>query len=179
MELECRDGSRIWTETNVSVLRNPGGEPIGFAGVTRDVSQRKRQQEELRAKETHFGDVLRMAGKVAFVQLDLCDTGASIVYFSPGSEQIFGYGSEEAIGKPIAAIHLAEDVPALPEVFKTLRQTKSALTMDTTLLRKSGDRFRALVSIHPVMDDKGDLTSALYVAIDLADVVEMRQGSVV
>ncbi len=51
MELEvvCRNGSTIWTETKASILRNEEGRPAGILGVSRDITERKRAEAELRA----------------------------------------------------------------------------------------------------------------------------------
>ena len=41
------DGTRYVVETNASLLRNSKGQPIGFRGTTRDVTDRVKAQEEL------------------------------------------------------------------------------------------------------------------------------------
>jgi diguanylate cyclase (GGDEF)-like protein/PAS domain S-box-containing protein/putative nucleotidyltransferase with HDIG domain len=45
-EMYCKDGSTIWTEMNMTFLRDPEGKPIGILGVTRDISERKKAEEE-------------------------------------------------------------------------------------------------------------------------------------
>jgi PAS domain S-box-containing protein len=46
------DGTRMYVESNVSLIRDAEGRPIGFRGVSRDVTERKRAEEALRqAKE--------------------------------------------------------------------------------------------------------------------------------
>lgn len=52
MDLMCADGSVLPTETTVSLLRDGEGRPTGFLGVTRDISRRKRAEEERLALET-------------------------------------------------------------------------------------------------------------------------------
>jgi PAS domain-containing protein len=50
MEIEQirKDGSTVWTEVRVTVMRTPDGTPIGFLGITRDISKRKAAEEALR-----------------------------------------------------------------------------------------------------------------------------------
>jgi diguanylate cyclase (GGDEF)-like protein/PAS domain S-box-containing protein len=48
-EVYRKDGSTIWTEMSMIFLRNADGQPTGILGVTRDISERKRADEE-RAK---------------------------------------------------------------------------------------------------------------------------------
>jgi PAS domain S-box-containing protein len=46
LELTCKDGSRVWTEVKISFLRDSDGRPVGFLGVTRDITERKRAEVE-------------------------------------------------------------------------------------------------------------------------------------
>ena len=48
LELEqyCKDGSTIWTELKVTGLRDPDGRLVGILGVTRDITERKRMEDE-------------------------------------------------------------------------------------------------------------------------------------
>ena len=43
----CKDGHTIWVEIKTAFLRNQEGEPIGIQGISRDISERKRMEEEL------------------------------------------------------------------------------------------------------------------------------------
>ena len=42
-----KDGSQFWAETSIVVVRNESGEPVGFANIVRDVSERRQAQEAL------------------------------------------------------------------------------------------------------------------------------------
>ena len=46
LEMRCKDGSTIWTEMNMMFMRDSDGRPVGIQGVTRDISERKRAEEE-------------------------------------------------------------------------------------------------------------------------------------
>ena len=47
LQLRCKDGTLVWTESKMSFLRDEDGRPTGGIGVTRDITQRKRMEEEL------------------------------------------------------------------------------------------------------------------------------------
>jgi len=51
MELEhrCKDGSTVWLEVNMSVLRDAGGYPTGLMGVSRDITERKHAEQRVEA----------------------------------------------------------------------------------------------------------------------------------
>ena len=44
-----KDGSRMWASVTITALRNPEGELIGFAKVTRDLTERREAEESRRA----------------------------------------------------------------------------------------------------------------------------------
>jgi PAS domain S-box-containing protein len=48
LEMYCKDGSTIWTEMNMTFLRDSDGKPVGIQGTTRDITERKRAEEALR-----------------------------------------------------------------------------------------------------------------------------------
>jgi PAS domain S-box-containing protein/putative nucleotidyltransferase with HDIG domain len=45
--LRRRDGSTLWVDTTVTVMRDPDGRPVQFLGVLRDVTERKRAEEQV------------------------------------------------------------------------------------------------------------------------------------
>ena len=47
LELNCKDGSTVWTEAKITALRDPDGQAVGILGVTRDITEHKRAEEEL------------------------------------------------------------------------------------------------------------------------------------
>lgn len=47
LEMLCKGGDTVWVEVRVSLLRNDQNEPAGVLGVTRDISERKKAEEEL------------------------------------------------------------------------------------------------------------------------------------
>ncbi len=59
-ELIKKDGSRCYVETSVSIRRDPEGEPIGFQGIARDVTERKKAEEEKAKLEAQLQQALKM-----------------------------------------------------------------------------------------------------------------------
>jgi len=60
LELEAynKDGSTTWIEVVASFQRDAEGQPIGILGVTRNISERKRAEQELRCKEEQLQEAL-------------------------------------------------------------------------------------------------------------------------
>ena len=138
----------------------------------RDVEVRRQRtlaEEALHESEERLRAIFEAAKDVSFIITDLAGTEARITEFSPGAEHIFGYQREEVIGKPLAILHLPEDVANFAASIQALREGKSGLTTETVLARKSGETFPALLTLYPLVDDNGDLNSVLGVTIDITE----------
>src|SRR5208283_2970275 len=48
LEMMRKDGTTVWTEVNISVIRNENQQPVGILGVTRDITERKKAEEKLK-----------------------------------------------------------------------------------------------------------------------------------
>ncbi|NVL89888.1 MAG: PAS domain S-box protein [Desulfobacterales bacterium] len=130
-------------------------------------NERKSSEEALRESEVRLRTIFEAADNVSFIMTDLAGKEAHILEFSPGAERMFGYDREEVIGKPVAMLHLPEDVARFPEVIEAMRQRKAGFTGESTLVRKSGERFPALFTTYPIFDAEGNMTTALGVSIDI------------
>ncbi len=60
LELCCKDGSFVWTESKMSFLREASGTPSGVIGVTRDISAWKKTQEALHRSEDRLRQAQRL-----------------------------------------------------------------------------------------------------------------------
>lgn len=67
LELEetCKDGSTVWTETTFTPLRDEEGRMVGILGITRDISERKRAEEELRRQMARVNLLNQIARAIA------------------------------------------------------------------------------------------------------------------
>lgn len=81
-------------------MRDSSGEIIGLCGIARDITQRKKIEEALRASEERFRSVAQTAADA----IVLADGDAKIIFFNQAAEEVFGYGEEEILGKPLALL---------------------------------------------------------------------------
>jgi PAS domain S-box-containing protein len=81
-----KDGSLVWVNNTVSVIRRPDGEPFGVLAVTLDVTRRREAEAELRKSEESLRLATESAGMASW-ELDLeTMTGE----WSPNRFDLFG-----------------------------------------------------------------------------------------
>lgn len=124
---------------------------------------------ELRQSETRLRAVFESAENVSFVITDAQDPEPHIIEISPGAESIFGYKRAELIGKPVSILHQPEDVAQFPKAHKDMREGKKGFSGEMMLIRKSGERFPALFTMFPLLDETGQMYAALGISVDMSE----------
>ncbi len=95
-----KDGARFWADVVITPIRDARGTLLGFAKVTRDLTERQRAEEAIRASEEQF----RTLAVTASDAIISADSHGDITYFNPGAERIFGYALQEVRGKPLTVL---------------------------------------------------------------------------
>ena len=125
-------------------------------------------QLQLASRERTQRAILRAASNVSFIITDAKEPEPSILEFSPGAEQIFGYTRDEMLGRFVSVLHLPEDVAQFPDVLRNMREGKPGFSGETRLVRKSGEVFPAMFSTYPLFDEKEMMYAALGVSLDIS-----------
>ncbi|MDD1654337.1 MAG: PAS domain S-box protein [Methanomicrobiales archaeon] len=132
-----------------------------------EVADRKRAEQALRIREAHLTAIFEAALRVAYIITSIEGTRTTILDFSPGAEHTFGYRKDEVVGKPVALIHLPEDIERLAAYQEKMQKKGVEYSGELTMVRKSGERFPVLFSMYPLPSSDGILTRAVCVAIDI------------
>jgi len=95
LELEqvCKDGSTVWTEVKVGLLRDQDNRPVAILGVGRDISERKRAEDALRESERRFRTLSEAASEGIVIHKK-----GRILDASQRFAEMFGYEVSEVIG---------------------------------------------------------------------------------
>ncbi|PKK86487.1 MAG: hypothetical protein CVT48_01060, partial [Thermoplasmata archaeon HGW-Thermoplasmata-1] len=132
-----KDGTPLQTEVNVApVFVN--GKFKGIQATMRDVTERKKMEEELRHSEERF----RAIAENSFDLIFTVDESLKVTYVSPSIEKMSGYKSEEVVGRNI--VDMMQDL-GISEPSKIVEETLAAAMgggetkgMEMSLVRKDG-----------------------------------------
>jgi len=108
-KMMTKDGREIDVEASGAMLRNVRGKPVGVVSVVKDITERKRMQEDLLLKESALEHSINA---IAF-----SDMGGNITYLNQACLQLWGGGSkEELLGKPYWKLLEVESEELLKEI---------------------------------------------------------------
>jgi two-component system NtrC family sensor kinase len=132
-----KDGTHGFAETSISLLRNDKGETIGFRGVGRDISDRKRAEERLRQSEENYR-VLFDSSVIGTIVVD-AET-LRVVMANQATARMFGFGSPEEVrgADPLEFIHPEDRKEILELAGKGLFEQNSHQTYNVRAMTKDG-----------------------------------------
>jgi PAS domain S-box-containing protein len=139
------------------------------------VQQRTSQLEEanflLREQAENLASIYQALDSVGLIVFNLEERDARIDIFSAGAEKLFGYRQDKAIGQSIILIYPPEDRAVIADQVQRLRQGQAMQSFDMTLMRQSGARFPAVVSIHPFARHEDQFTKAVGAFRDISELM--------
>ena len=141
-ELEHRvrraDGGLGWTLSRAVPLLGPAGETREWFGVARDMTARRETEEALRTSEERLRLIVENVQDYAIFTTDPDDV---IDTWLPGAANVFGWSSEEAVGRPAAMTFTPEDCAAgVPEAELETARSQGAAPNVRWHLRKDSSR---------------------------------------
>ncbi len=162
-----KDATTVWVAIKTTLLRNPAAEMVGFLGLASDITARKEAEETRRrvAAIVESSDDA-IVGKT----LD-----GIITSWNAAAERLFGYSTEEAVGKHITLIIPLEFYQEENEIIGKLRQGIRIQHYETVRQRKDGRLIEVSLSISPVKDDTGNIIGAAKIARDISERREVER----
>ena len=101
-----KDGTRFWCHVVIDPIRDSAGGLIGFAKVTRDMTEQRAAEQTLKQSEQQFRLLVQSVTDYAIYMLDAQGRVSS---WNLGAQRIKGYAPEEVIGQHFSLFYTAED----------------------------------------------------------------------
>jgi len=168
-----KDGSRFWALVVIDAVYDERGQIVGFAKVTRDLTERQMAQQHLLESERRYRGLIEAVVDYAIYQLD---PQGLVTSWNPGAQRIKGYSADEIIGRHFSVFYTKEDRAAgVPE--QALRAaTRGKYEAEAWRVRKNGDKFFASVIIDPIHDESGELLGFAKVTRDITERLEAQEA---
>ncbi|HEX8849889.1 MAG TPA: PAS domain S-box protein [Gemmatimonadaceae bacterium] len=162
-----KDGSRFWGNVVITALRDSSGRLLGFAKVTRDLTERRAAEDALRLSEERFRLLVTSVKDYAIFMLD---PDGFVATWNEGAEHAKGYRAEEIIGKHFSIFYPPEKVAErFPDYELSEAVRVGRFEDEGWRIRKDGSRFWANVVITALRDGEGKLVGFGKVTRDLTE----------
>ena len=162
-----KDGSRFWAHVVIDPIYDEHGTLLGYAKITRDVTERRKAEEALRESEQRFR--LLVQGVTDYAIYMLSPEGV-VTNWNVGAERIKGYSYNEIVGQHFSRFYTDEDRLAGVPV-RALGKAAEAGRYESEgwRVRKDGTRFGAHVVVDAVRDEEGELLGFAKITRDLTE----------
>ncbi|WP_106804464.1 PAS domain-containing sensor histidine kinase [Pseudomonas sp. S5D5] len=168
-----KDGTRLWALVIIDPIRAEDGSLIGFAKVTRDLTERRAAEQALRQSEQQFSLLVQGVTDYALYMLD---PNGIITTWNAGAQRIKGYEPAEVIGRHYSMFFQADDVANhVPQRALATVVSEGRYEGQGWRVRKDGTRFLVHVVIDPIRNEQGELIGYAKITRDVTESVQAQQ----
>jgi PAS domain S-box-containing protein len=167
-----KDGTRFWSHVVIDPIRDPNGILLGFAKITRDLTDRKMAEEVLKQSEQQFRLLVQSVTDYAIYMLS---PDGRVTNWNPGAQRIKGYMPEDVIGQHFSMFYTPEDRDAgEPQRTLGIARTEGRFENKGWRVRKDGTRFLAHVVVDPIWGDTGALLGFAKITRDITEAAQAQ-----
>src|SRR4051812_7550808 len=162
-----KDGTRFWVSAVLDAIHDEAGAFVGFAKITRDLTERHAAQRALADSERHFRMLVQGVTDYAIY---LLDPSGIVTNWNAGAERIKGYAAEEIVGRHFSAFYPPEQRAAgAPAKALAIATREGRFEAEDWRIRKDGTRFFASVVIDAIRGDDGEILGFAKITRDITE----------
>jgi PAS domain S-box-containing protein len=168
-----KDGTKFLASVVIDALYEEG-QLIGFAEITRDITERVKVADALKESERHFR--LLVSGVTDYA-LYMLDPNGIVTNWNAGGQRIKGYSPGEIIGRHFSRFYSdADQAAGRPARALRLALENGRYEEEGWRVRKDGTFFWASVVIDPIRDDDKELLGFAKITRDISERREAQQN---
>jgi len=162
-----KDGSRFWAHVVIDPIRAPDGQLVGFAKITRDLTERRAAENLLRQHEEQFRLLVQGVSDYALYMLD---PKGYVSSWNVGAERIKQYRAGEIIGQHFSRFYSEGDrQKGEPENALATARREGRFEKEGWRVRKDSTQFWANVIIDVIRDDRGAIIGFAKITRDITE----------
>jgi len=161
----AKDGRLLNVESSANPILDESGNPVGFLAIQRDITERKRAEDALRASEANYRALVENATYGIFRSR----VDGTFLAVNPALAEMLGYDSEDEL----LAVDIARDIYADPgrrtAILEELRDAGRMDGVEVEWKRKDGQGVTVRLSGRAVRGNAGALEAAEFIAEDVTE----------
>ncbi|MDZ4365841.1 MAG: PAS domain S-box protein, partial [Afipia sp.] len=169
-----KDGSRFWAHVVIDPIRSPDGQLVGFAKITRDLTERRAAEQRLKQNEEQFRLLVQGVTDYALYMLD---PQGRVSSWNAGAERIKQYRADEIIGQHFSKFYSESDrQKGEPQNALNTALRDGRFEKEGWRVRKDGTQFWANVIIDSIRDETGALIGFAKITRDITERRETQKA---
>ncbi len=171
-EIITKSGEVAILELSAILDRDRNGHPIGFRGVARDVTERKRATQLIRESEQRYNNLYNEAPDMYFS----VDPDGTIISVNQYGADYLGYSKQDLIGQPVWIVVHPDDLESVQsQVTRILNERVLSSELEFRKVRKNGSELFVQERSRLIVDNQNNPVELRLICRDISDRKQAEQ----
>ena len=163
-----KDGTILNVSVTLSPVLDSFGKLVAISAIARDITESKKAKEEIQ----NLANIVESSNDAIITK----SIGGIITSWNKGAEKIYGYSSEEILGRPISILEPDTFKGEIEQLGEMIKQRKYIHNYETSRLRKDGTVIDVSITLSPVLDSFGKLVAISAIARDITERINAEKS---